>query len=230
MLGPYLSTCTGVFYSEVVSDGNVVLDSVVVKSFELKRPAQHFFTDEENAEAQERLKKIEEEEAKKLVTVPEHKRHTGKRTVDYSNLDVVENVIDPQEVLDASEDYVLMGEETTDTLVTEPKKLCTFAGIDAASMPSKRHSSRLRMTERRWSSPLARSPWQFCRSLHSGGSRSAEVLLPHASLQSDTAIQGGRGHGEQFDYQRLAQPNVRSASSSVQCPATASDEVSVYTL
>ena len=81
------------------------------------------FTGEENAEAQERLKKIEEEEAKKLVTVPEHKRHTGKRTIDYSNLDVVENVIDPQEVLDAPEDYVLVGEETTDTLVTEPKKL-----------------------------------------------------------------------------------------------------------
>lgn len=53
------------------------------------------FTDEENAEAQERLKKIEEEEAKKLVAVPEHKRHTGKRTIDCSNLDVVENVIDP---------------------------------------------------------------------------------------------------------------------------------------
>lgn len=54
------------------------------------------FTDEENVEAQECLKKIEEEEAKKLVAVPEHKRHTGKRTIDYSNLDVVENVIDPQ--------------------------------------------------------------------------------------------------------------------------------------
>lgn len=75
------------------------------------------FSDEENAQAQERLKKIEEEEAKKLVTVPEHKRHSGKRTIDYSNLDVVENVIDPQEVLDAPEDYVLVGEETTDTLV-----------------------------------------------------------------------------------------------------------------
>lgn len=110
MLGPYLSTCSGVFYPEVVSDGDVVLDSVVVKPFELKRPAQHLFTDEENAEAQERLKKIEEEEAKKLVIVPEHKRHTGKRTIDYSNLDVVENVIDPREVLDAPEDYVLMGE------------------------------------------------------------------------------------------------------------------------
>ena len=81
------------------------------------------FSDEENAQAQERLKKIEEEEAKKLITVPEHKRHSGKRTIDYSNLDVVENVIDPQEVLDAPEDYVLVGEETTDTLVTEPKKL-----------------------------------------------------------------------------------------------------------
>lgn len=123
MLGLYLSTCSGVFYPEVVSDGDVVLDSVVVKPFELKRPAQHLFTDEENAEAQERLKKIEEEEAKKLVIVPEHKRHTGKRTIDYSNLDVVEDVIDPREVLDAPEDYVLMGEETTDTLVTEPKKL-----------------------------------------------------------------------------------------------------------
>ena len=32
-------------------------------------------------------------------------------------------MIDPQEVLDAPEDYVLVGEETTDTLVTEPKKL-----------------------------------------------------------------------------------------------------------
>lgn len=81
------------------------------------------FTDEENAEAQERLKKIEEEEAKKLVTIPEHNRHTGKRTIDYSNLDVVENVIDPQEVLDTPEDYVQVGEETTDPLVIEPKKL-----------------------------------------------------------------------------------------------------------
>ena len=81
------------------------------------------FTDEENAEAQERLKKIEEDEAKKLVTVPEHKRHSGKRTIDYSGLEVVENVIDPQEVPDAPEDYVLVGEESTDTLVTEPKKL-----------------------------------------------------------------------------------------------------------
>lgn len=81
------------------------------------------FTDEENAEAQKRLEKIEEEEAKKLITVPEHKRHSGKRTIDYSSLEVVENVIDPQEVLDAPEDYVLVGEEATDTLVTEPKKL-----------------------------------------------------------------------------------------------------------
>lgn len=88
------------------------------------------FTDEENAEVQERLKKIAEEEAKKLVPVSEHKRHTGKRTIDYSNLDVVENVIDPQEVLDAPEDYVLVGEETTDTLVTEcilPPKSEQFA-------------------------------------------------------------------------------------------------------
>ena len=28
-------------------------------------------------------------------------RYTGKRTIDYSGFDVVENVIDPQEVLDA---------------------------------------------------------------------------------------------------------------------------------
>lgn len=32
-------------------------------------------------------------------------------------------MIDPQEVLDAPEAYVLVGEETTDTIVTEPKKL-----------------------------------------------------------------------------------------------------------
>ena len=51
------------------------------------------------------------------VTVPKHNRHSGKRTIDYSNLDVVENVIDSQEVLDAPEYYVLVGEETTDTLV-----------------------------------------------------------------------------------------------------------------
>lgn len=62
------------------------------------------FTGEENAEAQERLKKIEEEEAKKLVSVPENKRNSGKRTIDYSSLDVIENVSDPQEVLDAPED------------------------------------------------------------------------------------------------------------------------------
>jgi len=81
------------------------------------------FSDEENAEAQERLKKLEDEESKKLVTVPEHKRHTGNRTIDYSGLAVVENVIDPREVQDSPEDYVLVGEESTDTLVTEPKKL-----------------------------------------------------------------------------------------------------------
>ena len=38
-------------------------------------------------------------------------------------MDVVENVIDPQEVIDAPEDYVLVGEAATDTLVTVPKKL-----------------------------------------------------------------------------------------------------------
>lgn len=81
------------------------------------------FTDEEDAEAQERLKKIEAEEAKKLVTVPEHKRHSGSRTIDYSGLEVVDNIIDPQEALDAPDDYVLIGEETSDTLVTEPKRL-----------------------------------------------------------------------------------------------------------
>lgn len=81
------------------------------------------FSDEENAEAQERLRKLEEEESKKLVIVPEHKRHTGNRAIDYSGLTVVENVIDPQEVLDTPEDYVLVGEESADTLVTEPKKL-----------------------------------------------------------------------------------------------------------
>ena len=81
-----------------------------------------FFTDEESAEAEERLKKLEEE-AKKTVTIPEHKRHKGNRTIDYSGLEVRENVIDPQEVLDSPEDYVIVGEETTDTLVTEPKKL-----------------------------------------------------------------------------------------------------------
>ena len=40
MLGPYLSTCSGIFHPEVVSDADVVLDSVVVKPFEL------FVTDE----------------------------------------------------------------------------------------------------------------------------------------------------------------------------------------
>lgn len=34
MLGPYLSTCSGIFHPEVVSDADVVLDSVVVKPFE----------------------------------------------------------------------------------------------------------------------------------------------------------------------------------------------------
>ena len=34
MLGPYLSTCSGIFHPEVVSDAGVVLDSVVVKTFE----------------------------------------------------------------------------------------------------------------------------------------------------------------------------------------------------
>lgn len=81
------------------------------------------FTDEENTAAEERLKKVEEEEEKKLVTIPEHKRHNGKRAIDYSSLEVVENVIVPQEVLDTPEEYVLVGEESTDTLVTEPKKL-----------------------------------------------------------------------------------------------------------
>ena len=52
-----------------------------------------------------------------LTVLERGERYTGKRTIDYSNLDVVENVIDPQEVLDAPEDYVLVGEETTDTLV-----------------------------------------------------------------------------------------------------------------
>lgn len=32
-------------------------------------------------------------------------------------------MIDPQEVLDTPEDYVQVGEETTDSLVVEPKKL-----------------------------------------------------------------------------------------------------------
>lgn len=81
------------------------------------------FTGEENAKAQERIKEVEEEESKKLVTVPEHKRRTGNRTIDYSSLEVKEKVSIPREVLDAPEDYVLVGEETTDTLVTEPKKV-----------------------------------------------------------------------------------------------------------
>lgn len=34
MLGPYLSTCSGIFHPEVVSDADVVLDSVVVNPFE----------------------------------------------------------------------------------------------------------------------------------------------------------------------------------------------------
>ena len=34
MLGPYLFTCSGIFHPEVVSDADVVLDSVVVKPFE----------------------------------------------------------------------------------------------------------------------------------------------------------------------------------------------------
>ena len=83
-----------------------------------------------NTEAQERLKKIEEEEAKKLVTVPDHKRHSGKRTIDYSGLDVVENVIDPQEVLDAPEDYVLVGEDiTTDSSMdAQLQRPCSHGG------------------------------------------------------------------------------------------------------
>ena len=34
MLGPYLSTCSGIFHPEVASDADVVLDSAVVKPFE----------------------------------------------------------------------------------------------------------------------------------------------------------------------------------------------------
>lgn len=83
----------------------------------------NLFTDEDNAESENRLKDLENEESKKTVTVPEHTRRRGNRTIDYSSLEVKENIIDPREVLDSPEDYVLMGEETTDTLVTEPKKL-----------------------------------------------------------------------------------------------------------
>jgi len=56
-------------------------------------------------------------------------RRPDNRTIDYSGLAVVENIIDPQEVLDTPEEYVLVGEESTDTLVTEPQNLLIRSNI-----------------------------------------------------------------------------------------------------
>lgn len=84
----------------------------------------NLFSEEDNIAAQKRLDEIEKgEKEEATIAVSGHNRRTHNRTVDYSALEVQENIIDPQEVLDNPDDYVLVGQEETETIVVQQKRI-----------------------------------------------------------------------------------------------------------
>jgi len=90
-------------------------------------PELSLFSDEEHRDAEHRLEEVEKEEEKQsaeTVEVPAHTRRKAHRTIDYSSLEVRERIIDPEYINDKNrDDYDFIGEEVTDLLVTEPKRL-----------------------------------------------------------------------------------------------------------
>lgn len=83
----------------------------------------NLFSDEEKENAEKKISEIEEKEKESLIKVSEHTRRSHHRTIDYSSLEVRENIITPQEVIDAPQNYVLVGQDVTDTLVTVPERV-----------------------------------------------------------------------------------------------------------
>ena len=136
-------------------------------------------------------------------------------------------------MLDAPEDYVLVGEETTDALVTEPKKLYIRRNrrrkYALKATLQQAEDDRKAMVIAPWPKEVV-FPGCFAEvsTLANLEVQKFFYHMPHYRVIQQYKEAGS--HGEQFDHQLLAQPKVRFAPSSVQCLVTASDEVSLYTL
>lgn len=88
-------------------------------------PELGLFSDQEHRDAEARLEEVEKkEESESTVKVSPHTRRKIQRTVDCSCLEVREEIIDPDGITDENrDDYVFIGEEVTDVLETEPRRL-----------------------------------------------------------------------------------------------------------